>query len=507
MHRRYLALWFPFLTADRWRHEHGAADDNEPRPIVFVEKSRGTARLAAVCPEARKARLRPSMTLGDARARVPFLQAWPMDEDQDRRWLAQRLHDLGAFSPSVAFDLPDGLALDITGCAHLFGGERAMIVQIDRLMQARGATAHAAIGSTPDMARAQARFGPRRISFATESSIRILPVAALEAAPETTVALRRAGLRTLADIIDRPSGLFTSRFGQAFVGKLDRVIGKEDRRLSPERQLPPLVFDARCAEPIARDVEIMGALEALVAEAVGVLEMRGAGGRVFIATFFRTDNTRRSIHIETGRPVRRAATILLLFKERLDALADPLDPGFGFDAVRLAVPSTEAIAQTEITPDAQDHRDEGVSALLDRLSARFGARAVQHLEPNDAHLPEAAQRVVSGGAVRDARPWPSPTAGRRAPRPLYLFDPPQPIELVSQSSIDEPERFLWRRVRHVIRKAQGPERIAAPWWSAARSQPSRDYWRVEIDDGRRYWLFRQTGGDVDERWFLHGVFP
>lgn len=503
--RRYLALWFPYLTADRWRHERGAASDGL-RPLVFVERSRGTARIAATCLEARQAGLRAGMTLADARARMPQLQALPMDADADARWIGQRLRDLGAFSPSVALDPPGGLALDITGCANLFGGEASLIVQIDRLMHARGAAVRAAIGETPDMARALARFGPQRLGIAAGEGIRELSVAALEAAPETILALRRAGLRTLAHIIDRPSVLFTSRFGKDLVGKLDRIIGKEDRRLSPDRPLPPLVFEARCAEPIARDVEIMGVLETLVAEAIGTLDTRGEGGRVFVATFFRTDNTQRSIHIETGQPERQAATILLLFKERLDALADPLDPGFGFDAMRLAVPHAEPLVQGQVTLDTRDHQDEGVSALIDRLAVRFGAHAIQSLEPCDAHLPEHTQCVVLGGSGRDPRAWPSPAPGPSPARPLHLFDPAQPIEMAPLSSEDEPSRFRWRRVRHLIRKAQGPERIAAPWWSTALPPPTRDYWRVEIDDGRRYWLFRQTGGGADDRWFLHGVF-
>ncbi|MEQ1711546.1 MAG: DNA polymerase Y family protein, partial [Hyphomicrobium sp.] len=185
---------------------------------------------------------------------------------------------------------------------------------------------------------------------------------------------------------------------------------------------------------------------------------------------------------------------------------DPLDPGFGFDAMRLAVPHAEPLVQGQVTLDTRDHQDEGVSALIDRLAVRFGAHAIQSLEPCDAHLPEHTQCVVLGGSGRDPRAWPSPAPGPSPARPLHLFDPAQPIEMAPLSSEDEPSRFRWRRVRHLIRKAQGPERIAAPWWSTALPPPTRDYWRVEIDDGRRYWLFRQTGGGADDRWFLHGVF-
>jgi protein ImuB len=384
--------------------------------------------------------------------------------------------------------------------------------------------------ATPDMARALVRFGSYRlIPEATAETVRALPIAALEADEPTSLALRRAGLRTLADVSDRPSVLFTSRFGATLVEKLDRIVGKVDRRVSPVRVRAPLVFEMKCPEPVARDIEILGLIDVLAGQAAAELTARGQGGRAFIATFQRTDHVTRSITIETGKPLRIAATIVRLFRDRLGALADPLDPGFGFDEARLVVSRAEAFSETQITLDARDAQDEAASALIDRLAARFGSAAIHRLVPCDVHLPEATQRRVG---LHEARAKAADVSGQTdgwarvqavPARPLKMLAPPQPITVDLEG--EHPRAFFWRRLRHVLADAQGPERIAAPWWSGGTGQGAgmgagtggmRDYWRVETDDGRRYWLFRQFATEAhpseadptrkDGAWFLHGVF-
>jgi protein ImuB len=93
-------------------------------------------------------------------------------------------------------------------------------------------------------------------------------------------------------------------------------------------------------------------------------------------------------------------------------------------------------------------------------------------------------------------------------RPLQLFDPPQPVDVVAEIPDGPPARFMWRRMDHEVALAEGPERIAPEWWLKPGA-PTRDYFRIEDTQGRRFWLYR--AGLYDDpgpppTWFLHGLF-
>src|SRR5687767_11824060 len=154
--RRYLALWFPYLPADRLRlASSGLAPET---PLAFIEKVKGALRLAAVDQAARSLGLEPGMTLADARARVPELQAVERDEAADRAWL-ERLADGGVrYTPMVALDAPDGVILDVTGCTHLLGGERSLAADVERRMAALRMTMRPAFAGAPKAAHALARY-------------------------------------------------------------------------------------------------------------------------------------------------------------------------------------------------------------------------------------------------------------------------------------------------------------------------------------------------------------
>lgn len=503
----------PFLTSDRWRRKAGAAgslpDDGLPR--VFVEKVRGAARLSAVDSRARSCGLVPGMALTDARARIPGVRAAAAQPAADAAYLEQLADRARAVTPSVALDLPDGLALDITGCAHLFGGEDRLAARLTGILRAAGASlVRLAVAPTPDMARALARFAPASPCFAVDGAqARALPVAALECAGEDTRALRRAGLETIGAVADRPSVLFTARFTQAFTTRLARVLGEEDRRIVPLRPLAPVLAERRCAEPVVCTEAIGRILSELAAVVCEELRARGEGGRAFEATFLRTDGAVRRLHVETSKPVADPSTILRLYHHRLDALADPLDPGFGFDLIRVEAVHAEPAAACQVTLDAHEQRDEQVAGLVDRLGAMFGRERIARLRSVDTHIPERAQLVAP--AAGDPGPlagWSGPGAPGEAPaRPLLLYERPHPIEIETDEAA-APVLLRWRRLVHRITAAEGPERIAPEWWRAPSGYGTRDYYRVESGEGRRFWIFRAdaTGSTHPPRWFLHGVF-
>lgn len=448
------------------------------------------------------------MPLADARAQVPGLAIVPHDPVLDHGWLDRLAQGCARYTPLVALDAPDGLILDITGCTHLFEGEAGLIDNIDRRLTRLGMTPRHALGPTADAARALARYQTRPAPDEA-SAIRRLPVAALELDREATTALVRAGLKTIGDLASRPMANIAARFGADAATALRRLLGDAPSPLDPRITPPPVATERRFAEPLGSSAHAAKILAELVGEAIALLGERGKGGRNFHATFFRSDGLARSIAVETGHPTRDAGLVMRLFAERMDNLADPLDPGFGFDMIRLVVPRLEALATSQLKLEGGAVKDAATDELADRLATRLGRGRVRKLRPADTHIPEQAQLELPAIDAPPPTPWPVPEPGEPPLRPFYLFDPPQVIEVIAEVPDGPPYRFRWRRATHAIRRYEGPERIAAEWWRRRDNGGlTRDYYRVEDERGRRYWLFRHGLYDEkpDPRWYIHGVF-
>jgi protein ImuB len=516
--RRYLALWFPYLpceTIQRVASTDPVPGDPAPPdaavPFALVARSGNALKLVAVDPLAVREGLSAGMNLADARARVPTLATLP----DDPAAVAQRLDALVAamrrFSPMVAADPPDGVMIDITGCAHLFAGEAAMARAALALVgEGAGKGGHRcrhALADHAPAARALVRFGG--------DDVRALPVEALELDERALAALRRAGLRTIGALADRPSPALAARFGEAAVMRLRQMLGEVASPMVPVPPPAPIRLAARFAEPLLHSEDALDVIESLLVDGARELEQRQQGGRRFIAELCRSDNQRRRLMVETGQPVRDPAVVMRLMRERIDSLSDPLDPGFGYDSIALFITRTEPLASRQIAlvgvGDDGRAAGEGLAALIDRLSVRFGADHVRRLAPCDRHLPECAQTLLPASDTQTT-PWlPS---GERPLRPLLLFDPPQPVTALAEVPDGPPRRFRWQGRLHDVIRAEGPERIAAEWWRQSQghhpggSRPTRDYYRVEDGDGRRFWLFRYGlfGECADPGWYLHGLF-
>lgn len=517
MPRRYLALWLPFLPTDRLRRQEmrqqktPASGGLDEPPLALVEKDHGALRLAHCDQRAVALGLTRGLTLADARARIPDLEVRDAEPQADERFLHRLAAFCERFTPLVALDAPHGLVLDITGCAHLFGGEAALYDMVGARLRRSGLSLRAAIAGTPQAARAVSRFGAGGLIApdGDEAAVRPLPVAALGVSAETVTALSRAGLKTIACLADRPSMALSARFGEVIATRLKRTLGHEDARITPLRPPPDCVVERHFAEPLLDAQGLEQVVTRLIAEAARLLEQRAEGGRVFEIHFFRTDGAVRRLSIETGRPSRDAPAILRLYRERIDTLADPLDPGFGFDAVRLAVPVCEPLSEAQASLDGAIVEDEAVADLVDRLVARFGRDRVLRFVAQDSHDPRREASAVPVAAPVAGSAWPAPQPNEPPTRPLQLFEPPQPVETLAEVPDGPPLKFRWRRVLHEIARAEGPERIAPEWWRDGPQPPMRDYYRVEDAQGRRFWLFRAglyEQGREPPRWFLHGLF-
>lgn len=466
-------------------------------------------RLAALDARALALGLAPGMTLADARARVPELVGLDHDPTADHLLLERLADGCDRYTPLVTIDPPDGLTLDITGCDHPFDREAALADDLAARLTAFGLQTRHALADTPEAAQALARF--QTMPAADEQgAIRRLGVSALRLDDGTELALRRAGLKTIGDLAGRPTGPLAARFGDAMTDALARLTGKSDSRITPRRTDPALMVERRLAEPIARTEHALAILGELTAEAAEQMEQRHLGGRRFAARFFRSDGLAIDLAVETSLPVRDPKVVMRLFDERLDTLADPLDPGFGFDLIRLAVPTLAPLAPTQLLLEGGAVAEGELAALIDRLSTRMGRGRFRRLSPRDTHIPEQAVLALPAIDTPTAAIWPEPDNGEPPLRPVHLFDPPQPIQQVVSAFPDGPPRqFRWRRSVHEVARFEGPERIAAEWWHDAGKKPTRDYYRIEDTRGRRYWVFRH-GLYGSERqnpgWYLHGVF-
>jgi protein ImuB len=249
------------------------------------------------------------------------------------------------------------------------------------------------------------------------------------------------------------------------------------------------------------------------------MAQQGKGARQLQARFFRTDGAVRTIRLDTGQPVTRPEVIDRLFAERLDALSDPLDPGFGFDLIRLSASRTEIVVPQQRDLDAHVHDNDQLAALIDRIAARIGGRRVVVHLPQDSHIPERAVMAAPAQhhlAAASRAVWPARADGEPPLRPLRLFERPEQIMVIAQVPDGPPARFVWRRASHAVVRAEGPERVAMEWWRSEAELLTRDYFRVEDEAGLRFWLYRDglydreivqlEGHAVQPNWFMHGLF-
>lgn len=446
-------------------------------------------------------RLAPGMPLTKARAILPDLAVLQADPAGDLA--ALRAFGLWAqrFTPAVALTPPDGLALDVTGVTHLFGGEDAFLRLLAERIAAMGVKLRLALGDGAAAAWALARFAPENITIAAPGDNRAvlapLPIRALRLDGALVSALQRLGLARIGDLYEMPRAALVRRFGEDLAFRLDQALGQAAEALDLLPEPEPIRHMLNFVEPIATPAHLARALEDGVRAICVELDRRQLGLRRLDLCFERLDGSPQRLGIGTARPSRAPEHLLRLLKEKLPAL----DPGLGVERILFDVHVAE-----ELSP-AQDNllRDEARVAgdhagLIDRLVNRLGPRAVHGFLPIPSDLPERAVRRIGPLAER-AGDWPAPWI-----RPLRLLNPPEPVETMALLPDYPPVSFTWRRVRRRIRAADGPERVFGEWWRRAEAEDEiRDYYRVEDETGARFWLFRRTMGG-EQRWYLHGIF-
>lgn len=531
--KRYLYAWFPDWPLERLRRarqisaQTSSRPDRPPRPFVLVEGGRHGLVVAAANRPAQALGLQVGLAFTDACARAPDLASAPIDRAADQSALRKLADWMVRFSPLVSLDGPgggpegahdDALLLESTGCDHLFAGEAAMARDLAARLAANGYSARLAIAATPGAARAlahaAAQAGSPVVLAAGEERAGLcdLPVEALRLSEETARLLRRFGLTRIGQLYGLDRKALARRFASrraadAVVLRLDQALGLRPEPMTPLRPAPDWSARLPCPEPVASSEGVDYALGELARDLCAQLDDHGAGARDFSFYAFRADGGASAIHVSAARPVRAPDHVARLFKEHVARI----DPGFGIDLFMLAGARAEVMGReaAPLGPDftAVEIDAEALARLADRLTARLGAGAVRAPRFHESHVPERAERLAAFAGEAPACLPPAPAG----PRPLRLLDPPEPIMVLAQIPDGPPVRFVWRRVTRRIARADGPERIAPEWWRLSeKGARARDYYRVEDEAGRRYWIYRhglyEDGRGGPPQWFLHGLF-
>jgi protein ImuB len=518
---RIVSVWLPRwpifrALAAQAKHPSGKPVDPD-RPFVLTVVAAGGPRIAALNAAAEVLGLATGDLLADARAKAEFLQVRDADPAADdaalRRVALWATRYTPTASPWGEDNGADGFFLDITGAAHLFGGEEKLLADLAaKLRKNFRLPARLAVADTPGAAWALSRFH-KTSAFVLPSgqetaALSPLPIAALRLAPETRSVLRRLGFKTIGSLLDKPRAPFAARFPTELLRRVDQALGRIDEPLVPV-VAPPVYHSLRyLIEPIFTHDAIIAHANRLMATLLHVLTRDDVGARVLRLCLYNVDGAVETIDIGLTLPTRNVSHVARLIELKLEALAATCDAGFGFEAIGLAVTCAEPMParQTELTSVTDDgDRTERCASLIDALRQRLGPHSVRRFEPVASHLPERAEILppIDG----EAPAWPEP---EQKPRPLLLLPHAEPAEDVTALVPDgPPRRFSWRGVTYDVTGAQGPERIGAEWWRHREPKPTRDYYLVEDASGHRFWLFREGlyGRETTAaRWFVHGLF-
>lgn len=507
-----MAIWLPRLAIDRWRHIEGCApgESADAEPTVLIAETARGLRIEAANDAGLAAGAALGMMLADARALCPRLKAVPSDPAGDRAFLERLAVWARRWGPWTALDKPDGLLVDVSAAAHLFGGEEALLRDERALFAGQGLTARLAIAPTAGAAWALAHYGPDRTILGPGDDalerLAPLPVAALRLDPDALLVLGRLGLKRLGDLAGIRRDALKRRFrGRAPSAnpllRMDQLLGRLPEPLLPVVAVDPALAQRRLLEPI-RHRELLDRVVAdLARDMARELERRGEGARRLELGLWRVDGEVTFRTIELAAATRDPAHMCRLFAARLD----DIDAGFGIELVRMRASWSEPLDSVQESIGRAEERGTSLAVCLDRLTVRLGADAVRRPAPYPSHIPERAQRWK---APLEPDP-PSQETFAFHGRPLKLLDKPEKIAVLYATPDGQPRRFRWRGGLHDVVRVEGPERIAPEWWREKGTTRLRDYYRIEDAAGRRYWIYRAglagdgRGGLPD--WFLQGL--
>jgi protein ImuB len=499
MGKRFMSIWFRHLMTDWMTLRHPELKDV---PFVLAMPDHGRLVITASNTHAQAQGIYPGMLAADAKAVTPDLQVKDDLPDLPVKLLGRIGEWCIRYTPVIATDLPDGLILDISGCAHLWGDERKYLREIVRRLQEKGYDVRAAIADTIGAAYAVARFG--KISPIIRpgehiTALLALPAVSLRIEQAVLERLQKLGLHTIQLFVSMPRSALRRRFGTAFLQRLDQALGNEEEHILPIIPVAPYQERLPCLEPIRNAAGIEIALRRLLEMLCERLKKEGKGIRKALFKGYRIDGKTVQIEIGTNRASHHISHLFKLFELKISSI----EPALGIELFVLEVNRVEDIApeQETLWIDESSNLDcQNIAELLDRLAGKVGANAIHRYLPEEHYWPERSIKLATAINEKPAAKWRTDKM-----RPVQLLPKPQPIEVTAPIPDYPPMLFRYNGQVHTIKKADGPERIEREWWIDAGEH--RDYYQVEDEEGKRYWLFRSGHYSAEEsQWFIHGFF-
>jgi len=499
MAKRFAAIWFRYLTTDWFGLKH---PELVKLPFVLAALNRGRKVITAVNALAEAQGIHAGMVAADARALIYELQVLDDKPGLDVKLLRAIGEWCIRYSPVAAVDPPDGLVLDVSGCAHLWGGESAYLKEIVSKLKSKGYTVRAAMADTVGTAWAIARFG--KVSSIIEpggqaEAILPLPPAALRLEQPTLERLQKLGLYTIKGFMSMPRPALRRRFGQHILLRLDQALGTEEEIIQPIESVEPYQERLPCLEPILTATGIEIALQRLLETICNRLKQEGKGIRSAIFKCYRMDGKVEQIAIGTNRASCNTSHLFKLFEINIETI----EPAPGIELFVLEAPKVEDAVplQEAMWSTASCLEDTGVTELLDRITGKLGANVITRYLPDEHYWPERSFKAAASLQEKATTEWKTDR-----PRPIQVLAKPEPVDVTAPVPDYPPMNFRYKGKLHTIKKADGPERIEREWWLDAGQH--RDYYCVEDEEGQRYWLFRlgHYEGIKTNHWFIHGFF-
>ena len=495
--------------------------------MLLVAGSGDRQIVARCCERAAAAGVRAEMTLAHARALLPNGQV--VVESYTPQRDAAALHALaewtGRFSPIVAPDAPDGLLLDVTGCARLFRGERRLLDRVIESVQRLGFAARAAIAPTFGSAWAVARFAPgdQTIIKAHElhQALRPLPVRALRLEADIETALAEIGIERIEHLLALARRDLADRFDGQLVRRLDQAFGRVTETIEPVRPVAPptaeRIFDGPCKQFEAIALTVQQLIDQLCAQ----LQERESGARRIDWELDRADAAPLRLVITLSRPSREVKHLWKLMQSRLEKI----NFGFGIERMALIASRLGPLPHQQLSGWRDDRitrteSDAAFGQMLDVLLNRLGGDRVLRIEPAGGHIPKRSFRLRSAAESSRRRGRDAP-ATAMTDQPSILLAQPEPIQVMATTPDGPPQWLCWRGVEQRIVSSAGPMRLAPQWWKGRSDEATRlrqgfagagerrsdegtrDYFKVQDEAGRWLWVFRRLD---TSRWFVHGVW-
>ena len=493
---------------DRWRRvaSQQRTLPGDDVPVILAANGTHGPVVHAVNAAAAGLGISAGQRVVDVQAIHPDLHVENADPAGDQKLLERVARWARRWCPWTVRDGDDGIVMDVTGVAHLFGGETALLRDMGQRFKMQGLSARLALAPTRGAAQMLARFGPAGVICEPQQMAGVLaplPVVALRVQGEMVRLLQRLGLKTLGALMDVPRVALMRRFDRVAADLnplvlLDRALGRAADPLNAPKEAQNWLARVRLPEPV---IDPVPHLDGLAADLCGQLAKGEQGARVLRLTIYRVDGEWRSRDVALASASREVAHLLRLITGKLEGI----DPGFGFDLLTLEALRVEPLALHQDHLDGARDAGRDVAALLDRLTARLGPEKITWSAWVESHVPERVEgRVAALLGVAEQVPV------LLRERPLRLIEPAEEVVVLYAVPEGPPARFSWRRVAFLTVRHEGPERIAPEWWRDRPGTRLRDYYKVEVRCGRRFWLFREgilgDGRGGDPRWFMHGVF-